>query len=130
MVAVVSARVGDAAASELTTWVSSFGPMGMVPSMPFGNWLYHQWPCRQEVRRLCPQHMTKALGRWAGDSIELYERVDIEDSLHWFAQISSTDVNPAEVSRLVTQQHLPDPVEDDAISAIETELRAFSAGGG
>ena len=41
-----------------------------------------------------------------------------------------TDVNPAEISRLVTQQNLPDPVEDDAISAIETELRAFNANGG
>ena len=28
----------------------------------------------------CPQHMSQALGRWAGDSAELYERVDIEDS--------------------------------------------------
>ena len=78
----------------------------------------------------CQQHMTQALGRWAGDSAELYERVDIEDSLHWFAQIANTDVNPAEISRLVTQQYLPDPVEDDATSAIETELRAFSVDGG
>ena len=77
----------------------------------------------------CPQHMTQALGRWAGDSVELYERVDIEDSLHWFAKIANTDVNPAEISRLVTQQNLPDPVEDDALSAIETELSAFNTNG-
>ena len=82
------------------------------------------------MKSKCPQHMTQALGRWAGDSVELYERVDIEDSLHWFSQIANTDVNSAEMSRLVTQQHLPDPVENDAISAIETELRALSVGGG
>ena len=75
--------------------------------------------------------MTQALGRWAGDSVELYERVDIEDSLHWFSMIATTDVNPAEISRLVTQQHLPDPTADEAVSAIETELQTFAdeAGG-
>ena len=78
----------------------------------------------------CPQHMPQALGRWAGDSIELYERVGIEGPFHWPAKTADTDVNPAEISRLVTQQHLPGPVEDDATSAIETELRAFSVGGG
>ena len=77
-----------------------------------------------------PQHKPQALGRWAGDSIELYERVDIEDSLHWFAMIASTDVNPAEISRLVTQQNPPDPTEDDTTSAIETELQAFASGAG
>ena len=82
------------------------------------------------MKSKCPQHMTQSLGRWAGDSIELYERVDIEDSLHWFAQIANTDVNPAEISRLVTQQNRPDPVEDGALSAIETELRAFNTNGG
>ena len=81
------------------------------------------------MKSKCPQHTTQALGRWAGDSVELYERVDIEDSLYWFSQTANTDVNPAEISRLVTQQHLPDPVEDDATSVIETELRAFSEGG-
>ena len=37
----------------------------------------------------------------------------------------------AEISRLVVQQDLPDPKEDEAESAIETELRAFfpEAGG-
>ena len=37
---------------------------------------------------------------------------------------------PAEISRLVTQQHLPGPIEDDVTSEIETELRAFLVGGG
>ena len=81
------------------------------------------------MKSKCPQHTTQALGRWAGDSVELYERVDIEGSLYWFSQTANTDVNPAEISRLVTQQHLPDPIEHDATSAIETELRAFSVGG-
>ena len=83
------------------------------------------------MKSKCPQHITQALGRWGGDSLELYERVDIEDSLHWFAMIGETDVNPAEISRLVVQQDLPDPKEDEAESAIETELRAFApeAGG-
>ena len=31
-----SLRVGNAAVSELATWVSSLGPMGMIPSMPVG----------------------------------------------------------------------------------------------
>ena len=40
-------------------------------------------------------------------------------------------MSPAEISQLVVQQDLPDPNEDDAESAIETELRAFlpEAGG-
>ena len=63
------------------------------------------------------------------DCAELYERVGVEGSLHWFLQIASTDVNPAEMPRLVTQQHMPDPTEDNATSAIETELRAFSVAG-
>ena len=82
------------------------------------------------MKAKCPQHITQGLGRWGGDSIELYERVDIEDSLHWFAKIGETDVNPAEISRLVVQQDLPDPKADDAESAIESELRAFSSGAG
>ena len=83
------------------------------------------------MKSKCPQHITHALGRWGGGSLELYERVDIEDSLHWFSMIEETDVNPAEISRLVVQQDLPDPKEDEAESAIETELRAFfpEAGG-
>ena len=40
--------------------------------------------------------------------------------------IGETDVNPAEISRLVVQQDLPDPKEDEAESAIKTELRAFA----
>ena len=36
MVAVVSSKVGDAAVLELTTWVSSLGPVGMVPCVPVG----------------------------------------------------------------------------------------------
>ena len=51
------------------------------------------------MKSKCPQHITQALGRWGGDSLELYERVDIEDSLHWFSMIGETDVNPAEISR-------------------------------
>ena len=82
------------------------------------------------MKSKCPQHITQALGRWGGDSLELYERVDIEDSLHWFAMIGETDVNPAEISRLVVQQDLPDPKEDEAESAIETELRAFATEAG
>ena len=78
------------------------------------------------MKSKCPQHITQALGRWGGDSLELYERVDIEDSLHWFSEIGKTDVNPAEISRLVVQQDLPDPDEDEAESAILTELHAFS----
>lgn len=77
------------------------------------------------MKSKCPQHMTQTLGRWAGDSAELYERVDIEDSLHLFAMIAETNVNPAEISRLVTQHHLPDPHIDESESAIETELHAF-----
>ena len=73
--------------------------------------------------------MTQALGRGADDSAELYERVDIGDSLHWFSQNTNTDWHSAEISRLVIQQHLPDPTEDNATSAIETELRAFSVAG-
>ena len=83
------------------------------------------------LRLLISKIVTQALGRWGGDSLELYERVDIEDSLHWFAMIGETELNPAEISRLVVQQDLPDPKEDEAESAIETELRAFfpEAGG-
>ena len=36
MVAVVSSKMGDAAVLELTAWVSSFGPVGMTPSMLIG----------------------------------------------------------------------------------------------
>ena len=36
MAAVVSVRVGGAAVSELATWVSSLGPMGMTPCVLFG----------------------------------------------------------------------------------------------
>ena len=45
--------------------------------------------------------------------------------------IGETDVNPAEISKLVVQQDLSDPRADEAESAIETELRAFApeAGG-
>ena len=39
--------------------------------------------------------------------------------------IGETDVNPRGISTLVVQQDLPDPKEDEAESAIETELRAF-----
>ena len=83
------------------------------------------------MKSKCPQHITQAPGRWGGDSLELYERVDIEESLHWFSEVGKTDVNPAKISRLKVQQDLPDPKEDEAESAIETELRAFSpeAGG-
>ena len=91
----------------------------------------HRASAERLVRPSCnPQHITQALGRWGGDSLELYERVDIEDSLHWFAMIGETDVNPAEISRLVVQQDLPDPKEDEAESAIETELRAFASEAG
>ena len=34
--AVVSSRVGNAAESELTMRVPSFGPMGVIPSKPIG----------------------------------------------------------------------------------------------
>ena len=36
MVAVVSSKMGDAAVLELAAWVSSFGPVGMTPSMLVG----------------------------------------------------------------------------------------------
>ena len=76
----------------------------------------------EAMKPQCPEHMTQALGRWAGDSAELYERVDIGDSLHWFSQNTNTDWHSAEISRLVIQQHLPDPTEDGASSAIEADV--------
>ena len=36
MAAAVSPKMGDAAVLELTTWVSSFGPVGMTPCVPVG----------------------------------------------------------------------------------------------
>ena len=39
------------------------------------------------MKSKCHQHITQALGRRGGGSLEMYERVDIEDSLRWFTEI-------------------------------------------
>jgi len=76
----------------------------------------------------CPQLILWALGRWGSDCGKLYTRADMNDAMDWLDKISQTHVESAEVTALVNDVDMGDPVIDRADSAIETELRAFAGG--
>ena len=76
----------------------------------------------------CPQLILWALGRWGSDCGKLYTRADMNDAMDWLDKISQTHVEAAEVTALVNDVDMGDPVIDRADSAIETELRAFAGG--
>ena len=73
-----------------------------------------------------PQLILWALGRWGSDCGKLYTRADMNDAMDWLDKISQTHVEAAEVTALVNDVDMGDPVIDRADSAIETELRAFA----
>ena len=50
----------------------------------------------------------------------------MNDAMGWLDKISQTHVDAAEVTALVNDVDMGDPVIDRADSAIETELRAFA----